>query len=65
MTLTALVLLLKCKQGVAQALSLEGEARKVAVALGKDKLMADNHIEAIIKELDKLFEGSTVKKTSK
>ena len=52
----------KCQQGMAVALSLEGEARKVAVTLGKEKLMADNGIESIIKELDKLFEGSTVNK---
>ena len=52
----------KCKQGVALALSLEGEARKAAFALGNEKLMADNGIEVIIHELDKLFEGSTVNK---
>ena len=45
----------KSKQGLALALSLEGKARKVAVAIPIEKLMAVNGVEIILLVLDNLF----------
>ena len=50
----------KTKQGLALALSLEGKAREIAVSLSKEKLSAENGVDEIIKELDKLFEKDKI-----
>ena len=40
---------------MALALSLQGKAREVALGIEKEKLNADNGVETLISELDKLF----------
>ena len=53
------------KQGLALALSLEGEARKVAVALPIDVLSADNGVQEIIRRIGKLYDEVQNNETEK
>jgi len=46
----------KTKQGVALALSLEGKAREIAIAIDKSLLTTDDGVKNVLTELDKLFE---------
>ena len=46
----------KARQGIAQALSLEGKSREIAISIDKSLLTTEDGVKNVLVDLDKLLE---------